>query len=169
MQGGERNWFRETTKGYEIDLIIDSGAVATITPVRTIPGEIPRETEASRRGMSYTVANGAAIANKGEVTLRGQAENGTIMNVIAQVSDVTKPIAAVREILKGGNRIVMDETVSYIDNKHSKKIIPIKRGNGIFIVTITIPNVAVKAIEKQYAIMATGDVESFHRQVKGLV
>ena len=39
----------------------------------------------------------------------------------------------------------------------------------MFIVTMTIPKGAVKAIEKQYAIMARGDAESFHRQVKGLV
>ena len=63
----------------------------------------------------------------------------------------------------------MDETVSYIENKQTKKRIPIKRENGMFIVTMTIPMGAVKAIEKQYAIMATGDGESFHRQAKGLV
>ena len=35
---GERAWFRETDKGYEVDLTIDSGAVATITLAGTIPG-----------------------------------------------------------------------------------------------------------------------------------
>ena len=60
---GDRDWFRNTEGGYEIDLTIDSGAVATITPVGTIPNEVPRETEASRRGLSYMVANGAAIRN----------------------------------------------------------------------------------------------------------
>ena len=64
---------------------------------------------------------------------------------------------------------MMDETASYIENKQSKKRIPIKRENGMFIVTMTVPKDAVKAIEKQYAVMATGDAESFHRQVKGLV
>ena len=63
----------------------------------------------------------------------------------------------------------MDETVSYIENKQTKKRIPIKRQSGMLIETTTIPRGAAKAIEKQYAIMATGDVESVHRQVKGLV
>ena len=35
----------------------------------------------------------------------------------------------------------MDETVSYIENKQSKTRIPIKRENGMFIVTMTIPRV----------------------------
>ena len=97
---GEKHWFRETGNGYEVDITIDSGAVATIVPPGTVPGEVPRETEASRRGMSHMVANGEAIANIGELTLRGKAENGAIMNVIAQVSEVTKPLGAVREIIK---------------------------------------------------------------------
>ena len=119
--------------------------------------------------MSYMVANGAAIPNRGEITLRGKAENGTNMNVIAQVSDVTKPLAAVREIIKGGNRIIMDESGSYIENKSTHKRIPIKRDNGMFVVTMTVPRGSVKAIEKQYAVMAAGDNESFHRQVRNLM
>ena len=36
---GEKHWFRDTGKGYEIDITIDSGAVATIVPMGTLPGE----------------------------------------------------------------------------------------------------------------------------------
>ena len=142
----EKTWFRETVKGYEVDLTIGSGAVATITPAGTIPGEVPRETEASRRGMTYMVANGAAIVNQGELTLRGTAENGTAMNVIAQVSEITKPLAAVREILKGGNRLVLDDEASYIENKKTQKRIPIKRENGMFVVTMIMQKGSVKLI-----------------------
>ena len=63
----------------------------------------------------------------------------------------------------------MDEEGSYIENKKSGKKIPIRRENGMFVVTMTIPKGATRNIEKQYAIMATGDSESFHRQVKSLV
>ena len=115
------------------------------------------------------VANGASLATTGELTLRVKAENGTTMNVIAQVSDVTKPLAAAREILKGGNRIVMGEEASYIENKGTGKKIPIRRENGMFIVTMTVPKGAAKAVEKQYAILGMGDSESLHQQVKNLV
>ena len=134
----ERTWFRETKSGYEVDLTIDSGAVATIAPVDTIPGEKPRETEASRRGIGYCVANGNSIRNKGELTLRGTAENGVKLNVIAQASDVTKPLGAAREVVKSGDRIVLNEEESYIQNKRTQKKIPIKRDNGMFIVTMKI-------------------------------
>ena len=77
-----RRWLRESENEYEIDLTIDSGAVTTIAPTNALPGQKPRETEASRRGVEYRVANGQSIKNEGELTLKGQARNGTAMNVI---------------------------------------------------------------------------------------
>ena len=158
---GERQWFREAQKGYEVDLAIDSGAVATITPMGTVPGEAPRETEASRRKMAYQVVNRAAIINRGEVTLRGKAPNGVSMNVIAQVSEVTKPLAAVREIIKGGSRVVMDEEGSYIENKKNGKRIPIKRDNDMFVVTMTLPKGEVRAMENHTLLWRRGIVRVF--------
>ena len=90
------------------------------------------------------------------------------MNVIAQVSEVTKPLAAVREIIKGGNRVVMDEEGSYIENKKNGKRIPVKRDNDMFVVTMTVPKGEMRAMERPYAIMAAEDSQSFHRQVKNL-
>ena len=78
-------------------------------------------------------------------------------------------MAAVREILKGGNRVVLDDEVSYIENKKTKKRIPIRRENGMFVVTMTVPKGAIKPIERQYAVMVAEDNQSFHRQVKNLV
>ena len=115
----DRPWMRKVGKDYEVDLAVDSGAVATVVPSDTFPGVKPRETEASRKGMYYTAANGGEIRNRGELTLRGMADNGTKMNVIAQACDVTKPLASAREILKGGNRIVLEEKESYIENMKS--------------------------------------------------
>ena len=71
--------------------------------------------------------------------------------------------------MKGGNSVVMDETESYIENKCNGKRIPIRRENGMFVVTVRVPKGAVKNVERQYAIMATEDSESFRRQVKVLV
>ena len=162
MIQGDSNWVRD-----RFDNRFRGGSYHY--PTDTIPGEVPRETEASRRKMVYMVANGASIANKGELTLRGKAENGVIMNVIAQASDVTKPLGAAREILKGGNRIALDDSSSYIENKATGKRIPIRRENGMFVVTMTVPKGEDRRVERQYAVMAAGDMESFHRQVKNLM
>ena len=91
------------------------------------------------------------------------------MNVITQVSEVTKPLAAVSEILKGGNRVILDDEGSYIENKKTKKNIPMKRENGMCVVTMIIQKGAIKPIEKQCAVMASGDSQSFHWQVRNLV
>ena len=58
------------------------------------------------------------------------------MNVISQAANVTKPLAAAREIIKAGNRIVLDESASYIENKQTGKKIPIDRKNDMFEVTL---------------------------------
>ena len=96
------------------------------------------------------------------------------MNVIAQASDVTKPLASAREILKGGNRIILEDEVSYIKNKRTKKRIPIQRKNGMFIVTMKVSDARPPYEESQYAVMAAEDKAekgktSFHRQVKNLI
>ena len=43
-----RPWMRTTQGGYEVDLMLDSGADTTIIPAGTFPGHKHRETEASR-------------------------------------------------------------------------------------------------------------------------
>ena len=99
-QSKNRSWIRENRYEYEIDLTLDSGAVTTIAPPDAIPGMQPREIEASRRKVEYRVANGATIQNMGELSLTGTAKNGVKMNVISQTANVTKPLAAAREIIK---------------------------------------------------------------------
>ena len=91
------------------------------------------------------------------------------MNIIAQASDVTKPLGAAREIVKAGHKIVLDEESSYIENKTTKKRIPITRKNGMFMVTMRIPDNRPLKEESQYSVMAADDKPSFHRQVKGLI
>ena len=46
----------------------------------------------------------------------------------------------------------MDEDGSYIENKQSKKRIPIRRENDMFVVTMVVPKGGTRKIEKQYVI-----------------
>ena len=114
------------------------------------------------------MANGATIQNMGELNPTGTAKNGMRMNVISQTANVTKPLAAAREIIKAGNRIVLDEDTSYIENKTTNKRIPIDRKNDMFVVTLQVKK-EHKSQNKPYDVMATDDKPSFHRQVKGLI
>ena len=76
--------------------------------------------------------------------------------------------------MKGGNRIVMEEDISYIENMKTKKRILIQRKNGMFIVTMKVSDARPPYEESQYAVMAAEDKAekgktSFHRQVKNLI
>ena len=80
---------------------------------------------------------------------------------------MTKPLGAAREIIEAGNRIVLDEEGSYIQNKRTLKKIPIKRDNGMFVVTMKIENGNKRDEEQRYAALGTEDSPSFLRQVMG--
>ena len=73
------------------------------------------------------------------------------------VDKLTKALASVMKMSTAGNKVVFDsqgEEGSYIENEVSKKKIPIKRGNGKVVATMTVPRGAVKPIEGQDAVMA---------------
>ena len=104
----------------------------------------------------------------GELNLTGTAKNGVRMIVISQTANVTKPLAAAREIIKAGNRIVLDEDNSYIEKKTTNKRIPVDRKNDMFVVTLRVKK-ENQSQNKPYGVMAADDKPSFHRQVRNLI
>ena len=50
----------------EIEITIDSGACDTVLPSHMLPGVQLEDTEASRNGEEYEVANGHSIFNEGQ-------------------------------------------------------------------------------------------------------
>ena len=89
------------------------------------------------------------------------------MNVITQTANVTKPLAAAREITKAGNRIVLGEPYSYIENKQSKRRIPVERKNDMFVVTLRVKKENTDK-DKQRAVISADD-SPFRAQVKNLI
>ena len=74
----------------------------------------------SQFGATYTVAKSEEVKNEGEKYVRGKSEEGHDMELVFQVSNVHKTLAAVRKISKAGNRVVFDDDEGdYIYNKHS--------------------------------------------------
>ena len=73
--------------------------------------------EAAERGVKYRVANGEVIPNEGEKRLKGFSEDYSAMGLTVQITDVTKPLLAVREMLKAGQKVVFDKGGSYAENK----------------------------------------------------
>jgi hypothetical protein len=129
----------------EIQVTVDSGACDHVcNPEEVDPKEI-RETEAVRRGVTYTCASGKSILNEGEVKIDGITPQGQELSLTMQVAGVKKPLASVRKMTKAGNRVVFEEISDtcggYVENKESGVKVPIsKEGpNGTYKVSLWRP------------------------------
>ena len=112
----------------KISMTVDSGAVDTVFPIGTVMGEMP--TVATRSGFKYYGADGSEIPHRGEVKFQGETEKGSRFKMTAQVADITKPLCSVRRMTQAGNRVVFDDTGSYVENKQTGEITTINETRG---------------------------------------
>ena len=54
-----------------VPVTVDSGAIDSVIPKGIAKGVETRATDASRKGLKYRAANGTAIVNEGEKSLKG--------------------------------------------------------------------------------------------------
>ena len=122
-----------------VPVTLDSGAVDSVIPRRLAKGVPVKQTEASRRGLRYRAANGTAIINEGERSLSGYTNEANRVDMTFQVCEVTKALGSARAMLKAGNRVVLDNEGSYIQNKASGVITKVEDKNGSFVFDIWVP------------------------------
>ena len=122
-------------------LVIDSGAAETVLPTDWFTGHELKETEESRGGQFYVCAGGKEIPNYGERTLTlstldwSSVRNMTFQ-VTFQVTDVTKALGSVSKIVANGNKVVFDESGSFIENKRSRERLWMREDNGVYVLDV---------------------------------
>ena len=87
---------------------------------------------ASKRGVKYEVANGTRIPNLGERKFVAHSEEGAARNITAQVCDVNKALLSVKKVVGAGNRVVFDESGSFIEDKRSGEKMWLREDNGMY-------------------------------------
>ena len=92
---GSRPWQETFGEWTRVDLTIDSGACETVGPPGLATAINIKESEGSKRGDKYRVANDDTIPNLGEKFIMGVNENGTQLGMTIQMADVTKPLGSV--------------------------------------------------------------------------
>ena len=131
-------------------MVFDSGAIKTVVPANTVPGMQIKKTK--NTGRMFRSASGNEIPNQGETTIQGVGENGGALKVVAQVADITKPLASANEIVDAGNLVVMvkDEgLIKSLSPEDAKRVmdliksmkgteIPMKRDAGAFKIAIDV-------------------------------
>jgi hypothetical protein len=117
----------------EIEITVDSGACDTVLPSKMLPGVKLEETEASRNGEEYEVANGHVIYNEGVkrciMMTRGSA---TPKGIIFQVSDVHKPLMSVGSMADAGFECLLGRAGGLLRDEDSGEMIPLERRGNLY-------------------------------------
>ena len=118
------------------DIIVDSAADESCWPV----GEGDAyPTKAASRKMLLRTANGGDMEHYGEKEVIFKYEGGEMADPVGlrfQVTDVRKPLLAVRRLVEKGNKVVLagGDGESYIMNQVTGVKIPIKKKGGSFVI-----------------------------------
>ena len=69
--------------------------------------------------MLYEVANGTQIPNEGEKRFIAVTEEGVEKKFVLQVFDVNRGLISASKLAAAGNRVMLDDDASYVENKTS--------------------------------------------------
>jgi len=111
------------------EIVIDSAAEESVCPKNWA---VDFGTNPAEKRMKFINASGGEMGHYGERTANFRTiGESAIMSLKFQVSDVQKPLAAVRRISEKGNRVVFGPEGNYIENmKTGRKIQMVKRGGS---------------------------------------
>ena len=118
------------------DIVIDSAADESCWPVGQ-GDAFP--TVASNRNLMLKTANGGDMRHYGqkEVLFKcGDDVKSDPLGLIFQVTDVRKPLLAVRRLVERGNQVVLasGDGESYVYNTVNKTTVPVKKKGGSFVI-----------------------------------
>ena len=90
---------QKSGKWETISAVVDSGATITAIHPKVGKGYKALESEASKLGVEYEIANGDTIPNLGKKMLAVMTREGTLRGYEAQLAEVSSPLESVRQLL----------------------------------------------------------------------
>ena len=126
----------QTAKYELVEITVDSGAEESVTPPEVMNQFRTEETESSKNGEQFVAANGAIIENEGERKATVHTLDGVKRSMTFQVTTVNKALASVARINEKGHIVVFDGENSYIQNKATGEIIPLKKKQGTWVLQV---------------------------------
>ena len=97
--------------------------------ISTVTGEGGRK--------KFLVANGQEMGHYGRKKIKVGGETGSVKTMSFEVTDVTKPLVAVRRIVEKGNEVHFGKEC-YIRNVHTGERIPMRRKGGSYVIDIDV-------------------------------
>ena len=125
----EVNGIVKDSEGQEWEVVeatLDSGACETVAP----------ESEGSKAWLEYSSASGHAIENQCQRKFQGVADDFVSADLTAQVCKVNKFLAAASRICEAGNRVVLGDEGSFVENKVTGKRTMVDKVDGTYRFTL---------------------------------
>ena len=118
----------------EIEVTVDSGACDTVMPAAMCGHISILQTEDSRRGVEYEVANGETIPNLGERHCLLMSENSNVMKkIVFQCADIHKPLLSVSRCADLGYQCILDDHGGMLKDKINGEEIPLHRRGNLYV------------------------------------
>ena len=118
----------------EIEVTIDSGACDTVMPASMCSHISILQTEESRRGMEYEVANGETVLNLGARYCLLMSENSKEMKRITfQCADIHKPLLSVSRISDLGYDCILTNVGGKLRDRVFGETMPLHRRGNLYV------------------------------------
>ena len=115
---------------------MDSGASETVVGPHMILSAETKDSEYSRRGICYEVANDINITNQGEKRFTGISGEGISRGINAQVCDVNKGLLSVRRMVELGHKVTFDANGSYIQHVKTGRRMNLTERRGMYMLKL---------------------------------
>ena len=116
----------------KLEVLVDSGAAASVMPQRYVEDREVTKGEAAKRGVHDVAADGGRIPNLGEVRVNLLTKEREKASVTFQVADVHKPILSVGALTAQGHRVGFTKEGGTITMARSGKRIAFQRRDGVY-------------------------------------
>ena len=118
-------------EGYRrLELIVDSGAAASVLLAGMFDDYSVKQGEAAKKGVHYLTADGGRVPNIGETRLRLFTKEKVKCSVTFQVAEIQKPILSVGTLTAMGNTVNFTRFGGTILNQKTKQKFTFKRRGG---------------------------------------
>ena len=97
------------------------------------------EAENAQKDISFKLADGSRTPHMGEKAFNAYTDQGHPRHMVAAVTEVDDALLSVPKVVNGGNRIVFDDSGSYIENKTTGEVTPLTEKRGLYIIKMWVP------------------------------
>ena len=85
------------------------------------------------------MADGSRNPHMGEKSFKAYTDQGHLRHMTAAVTEVDDALLSVSKVVKAGNRVVFDDSGSYIEHKVTGEVTPLFEQRGLYKLKIWVP------------------------------